>query len=149
MPLLVLPAVSHLGEDGQHARLLLRQHRIPGGGVTDRAITPGEEQEPDYRMSLAAERTYLAYMRTALALLAAGVAAMGALPDLGREELRRVISVVLVLAGIVVAGTARRRWRQVDTAMRLGEPLPASRVGLLSTAMVTVGVLALVLVLLT
>ena len=39
------------------------------------------EDEPDYRTSLAAERTYLAYVRTALALLAAGVAVAGALPD--------------------------------------------------------------------
>ncbi|MDT4977714.1 MAG: hypothetical protein QOG98_3472, partial [Pseudonocardiales bacterium] len=42
-----------------------------------------EKREPDYRMSLAAERTYLAYLRTGLALLAAGVAVVGALPDAG------------------------------------------------------------------
>jgi len=47
-------------------------------------------------MSLAAERTYLAYVRTALALLAAGVAVVGALPDLGHEGLRRAIGVLLV-----------------------------------------------------
>jgi len=46
------------------------------------------DDEPDYRMSLAAERTYLAYVRTALALLAAGVAVAGALPDAGHEGLR-------------------------------------------------------------
>ena len=78
------------------------------------------DDEPDYRMSLAAERTYLAYVRTALALLAAGVAVAGALPDAGHEGLRRVMGVVLVLAGLLVGATARARWRAVDSSMRRG-----------------------------
>lgn len=105
------------------------------------------EREPDYRMSLAAERTYLAYIRTALALLAAGVAVVGALPDAGYLELRRVIGVLLVLTGLMVAVTARLRWREVDRAMRRGEPLPRTRTAVLITAGVVVAaVLALVLV---
>jgi len=82
------------------------------------------EQEPDYRMSLAAERTYLAYLRTALALMAAGIGVAGALPDAGGKPLRRVIGVVLVLAGGALLVAARRRWLAVDQAMRRGEPLP-------------------------
>jgi len=74
------------------------------------------DDEPDYRMSLAAERTYLAYVRTALALLAAGVAVAGALPDAGHEGLRRVMGVVLVLAGLLVGATARARWRATPIA---------------------------------
>jgi inner membrane protein YidH len=87
------------------------------------ATSPGEG-EPDYRMSLAAERTYLAYVRTGLALLVAGVAVVSALPNAGHESLRQVIGVVLVITGLVVAGTARNRWKQVDRAMRHGQPLP-------------------------
>jgi putative membrane protein len=99
-------------------------------------------------MSLAAERTYLAYVRTALALLAAGVAVAGALPDAGHENLRRVMGVVLVLAGLLVAATARIRWRAVDAAMRSGTPLPHGKTPLvLSAAVVVVAVLALALVL--
>jgi putative membrane protein len=106
------------------------------------------EGEPDYRMSLAAERTYLAYVRTALALLAAGVAVAGALPDAGHENLRRVMGVVLVLAGLLVGATARARWRAVDASMRSGTPLPHGRTSVaLSAAVVIVGLLALVLVL--
>jgi inner membrane protein YidH len=106
------------------------------------------EGEPDYRMSLAAERTYLAYVRTALALLAAGVAVAGALPDAGHENLRRVMGVVLVLAGLLVGATARARWRAVDASMRSGMPLPHGRTPVaLSAAVVIVGLLALVLVL--
>jgi putative membrane protein len=96
-----------------------------------------EDREPDYRMSLAAERTYLAYVRTALALLAAGVAVVGALPDAGHEDLRRVIGLTLVATGLLVTGTARLRWRAVDQAMRHGRPLPRAPV----TAILTVGTL--------
>jgi putative membrane protein len=109
---------------------------------------PPPDDEPDYRMSLAAERTYLAYVRTALALLAAGVAVAGALPDAGHENLRRVMGVVLVLAGLLVAASARARWRTVDAAMRRGTPLPHGRTPLaLSAAVVIVALLALALVL--
>ena len=106
------------------------------------------EGEPDYRTSLAAERTYLAYVRTALALLAAGVAVAGALPDAGHEDLRRVMAVVLVLAGLLLAATARPRWRAVDAAIQRGAPLPHGKTPLaVSAAVVVVAVLALVLVL--
>ena len=44
---------------------------------------PDADQEPHYRLSLAAELTYLAYIRTSLALLAGRVAVVGALPDVG------------------------------------------------------------------
>ncbi len=114
------------------------ERRLPEGGGPERL---------DYRMSLAAERTYLAYIRTALALLAAGVAVVGALPDAGHQGLRRVIGVLLVLVGLVVAGTARLRWSQVDAAMRRGDPLPHARTTTIVTVgVVLAGVLALVLV---
>jgi putative membrane protein len=108
------------------------------------------EQEPDYRMSLAAERTYLAYLRTGLALLAAGVAVVGALPNAGAEVLRRCVGLVLVVVGGTLLAVARPRWVAVDRAMRRGEPLPTSLVirslGLvLVVAAVAAGVVVLVL----
>ena len=116
--------------------------------MDERRLPEGPDPEPlDYRVSLAAERTYLAYVRTALALLAAGVAVVGALPDAGHQGLRRLIGVLLVLVGLVVAGTARLRWRDVDAAMRRGDPLPHARTATLVTVgVVAAGVLALVLV---
>jgi putative membrane protein len=106
-------------------------------------------REPDYRMSLAAERTFLAYVRTALALLAGGVAIVGALPDAGQVGLRRAVGAVLVLLGLVVAANARRRWRLVDAAMRHGEPLPHNVVATaVGYGVVAAAVLAFVLVLL-
>lgn len=99
-------------------------------------------------MSLAAERTYLAYVRTALALLAAGVAVVGALPDAGHLGLRRAIGLLLLGAGLAVAGTARRRWQAIDVAMRRGDPLPGNRLaGPIGIAVMLAGLLAVALVL--
>jgi putative membrane protein len=105
------------------------------------------EEEPDYRMSLASERTYLAYIRTSLALIAAGVAVVSLLSD-GHVGLRRTVAIVLIGLGSVIAIAARFRWRQIDAAMRRGEPMPGTFLGpLIAVSMVAVGVLALVLVL--
>ena len=105
--------------------------------------------EPDYRMSLAAERTYLAYVRTALAFLAGGVAVAGAFPDAGHAGLRRLIGVVLVLIGGFVAVTAGRRLSGVTAAMRSGAPLPPHVAPLVVTAgTIAAALLAIVLVLL-
>ena len=105
--------------------------------------------EPDYRMSLAAERTFLAYVRTALALLAVGVAVVGALPDAGHLEVRRLLGAMLVFLGLFVAVEARRRFRSVDRAMRRGDSLPRTPlVNAVALGLVAAAVLALVLVLL-
>jgi putative membrane protein len=77
-------------------------------------------------MSLAAERTYLAYLRTGLAMTAAGVGVAGAFPHAGAQGLRRAIGLVLVLVGAAILFLARWRWIAVEQAMRRGEPLPSS-----------------------
>ena len=127
----------------------LASDNVADNEAVDSAEVDGE-REPDYRMSLAAERTYLAYLRTGLALLAAGVAVVGALPNAGAEVLRRCLGLVLVLVGGTVLAVARPRWVAVDRAMRRGEPLPTSFVvrslGLvLVLAAVAAGVVVLVL----
>ena len=85
-----------------------------------------DQFEPDYRASLAAERTYLAYLRTGLALVAAGVALAGALPHAGGETLRRVLGVIVIVIGGGVFGYAQLRWRAVEKAMREQRALPRS-----------------------
>jgi uncharacterized membrane protein YidH (DUF202 family) len=42
-----------------------------------------DEQEPDYRFTLANERTFLAWIRTALALIAGGIAVAQLVPAFG------------------------------------------------------------------
>jgi len=82
--------------------------------------------EPDVRFSFANERTFLAWNRTALALIAAGLAVTTLLPELELRWGRRLIGVPLIALGAVLAYTSYRRWEDNERAMRLGEPLPRS-----------------------
>jgi putative membrane protein len=101
-----------------------------------------EEQEPDYRFTLANERTYLAYLRTSLACYAGGLSAVQFL-DLGPDRWpARIIGLVLVTAGIVTTAGAFRRWQQNLTAMRNGGKLPVTRLPLMLAA--TIGVVGLI-----
>lgn len=135
------------------ASCLLCQVRARAGPQTGSATVPfvdvePVEREPDPRWTLAAERTYLAYLRTGLALTAAGVGVAGALPHAGAEAFRRGIGVVLVLAAAFVLGLARQRWRAVDRAMRRGDSLPDNRlIANVSWVLVVVALSTVVLVL--
>ncbi|SES37234.1 YidH family protein [Actinokineospora terrae] len=93
-------------------------------------------EEPDYRFTLANERTFLAWVRTALALVAGGVAVWQYLPDMGLPALRSGIGIALVLLGTVLAALSHHRWRVTQRAMRSGEPLPAG----LQVPLVAIGV---------
>jgi len=104
----------------------------------------GTGTEPDPRFSLANERTFLAWIRTSLALLAAGVALEGLNLAL-QPGLRLAASVVLVLLGLITPLQAWRGWARDERAMRRGEPLASPSLA----APLTVGaVLAGLLVLL-
>lgn len=100
--------------------------------------------EPDPRFSLANERTFLAWVRTALAMLAGGVA----LRALGLPEttwVRDTLAIALVLLGGIVTVLAMVRWARVERAMRTRTPLPAFNLGLLLTGAVLVGAVLLAL----
>lgn len=81
-------------------------------------------EEPDYRFTMANERTFLAWIRTALALAAGGLGAIH-LIDAGAGG--EVLGLVLLGLAFVTAGTSYRRWALNEASMRLGEPLPPSR----------------------
>ena len=82
--------------------------------------------EPDPRFSYANERTFLAWNRTALALVAAGLAATSLLPEFNVPGGRRLIGVPLILLGALLSIASYRRWQNNERAMRLGRPLPRS-----------------------
>ncbi|MET8120634.1 DUF202 domain-containing protein [Micromonospora sp. NPDC005189] len=84
-------------------------------------------ERPDYRFSLANERTFLAWLRTGLALVGGGLAVAQFLPPLPMGHLREVIAVALLLLGGAVAIRAVDHWARTERAIRLGQELPASR----------------------
>jgi putative membrane protein len=88
----------------------------------------GAGSEPDYRFTLANERTFLAWIRTALALAAGGLGAIALLPDLDGSE---PLGLGLLVMSFVMAASSYRRWVHNEQAMRLGTPLYASRLPML------------------
>jgi inner membrane protein YidH len=108
----------------------------------------GVGHEPDPRFSFANERTFLAWIRTGLGFLAAGVAiaAVARLSDQLRIEVRAA-SILLVVCGIGCGVGAFTRWMRNERAMRLDEPLHSSPLLLVLTGgVVAVAVIAFVAV---
>jgi putative membrane protein len=108
-----------------------------------------DRREPDYRFSLANERTLLAWVRTALALDAAGLGVVRFAPPLGPEGGPEVAGAILVLLGAVTAWSGYRRFLSADRAIRAGAPLPANaapRVLAAALAALSLGVLAMLVV---
>jgi putative membrane protein len=98
--------------------------------------------EPDPRFTLANERTFLAWIRTGLALLGGGIAleafAMG-IPTVVRTP----AAVILVLTSLLVSGASILRWRSVELAMRRQRPLPAPVLIIVLTVGLTVATVVL------
>src|SRR5690606_31828945 len=121
-----------------HDRLAVGERPLPGGPRRGRRrgrrqrvrqpLFPGDPRrvgdDPDYRFTLANERTFLAWIRTALALAAGGLAAVTILDDFPGEEW---LGITLLVLSFLTAATAYRRWALNERAMRLQEPLPPSR----------------------
>ena len=93
-------------------------------------------KKPDYRFTLANDRTFLAWIRTALALLAGAVGIDQFSPQLSSPTLRLALALLLVLSGTVLAVVAWYRWRGNEHAMRLDGELPYTRFLLLSAGCV-------------
>src|SRR5580698_9963230 len=107
-----------------------------------------DEKEPDARFTYANERTFLAWNRTALALIATGIAATQLLPEFHVHGGRRILGLPMIALGALVAVTSFRHWRANDRAMRRGQPLPKSPMPLvLSIGIALVAVIAVVLAL--
>jgi len=99
----------------------------------------------DVRFSYANERTFLAWNRTALALVTAGLAITQLLPPFQVPGGRRMIGVPLIVLGVVIALSSLRQWRANERAMLERRPLPASPLPVLvaivigATAVVALG----------
>ncbi|MEL4503501.1 DUF202 domain-containing protein [Luteococcus sp. H138] len=104
-------------EDDRQRRRGLSQ-LILGGGT-----------EPDPRFSLANERTFLAWIRTSLALFAGGVGLEAFAGDAFPEGIRTALVAALLATGMLLAASATIRWAQIERAMRHGRPLPLPWIG--------------------
>ncbi|MDZ8170524.1 YidH family protein [Microbacterium xanthum] len=96
-------------------------------------------EEPDPRFSLANERTFLAWVRTALALMAAGVA-LEALELPENTGFRLAAALIFVLLGLLAAIHAWLSWARTERALRLSSALPAPA----TTLIIVVGVVVAV-----
>ena len=95
---------------------------LPGTVERDAAGT-----EPDPRFTFANERTFLAWSRTALALVVAGLGIVQLLPPFpGVPAGRDLLGVPLIALGAVLAIVAYAEWVRDQRALRRGEPLPRS-----------------------
>ncbi len=99
----------------------------------------GEGSEPDPRFSLANERTFLAWIRTSLALIAAGVAIE--VLEVGHPGWRLAAALVFAALGILAAIRAWLGWAGTERALRNGRELPGSGIGIVLTGGVVVAVL--------
>lgn len=110
--------------------------------------TGDQERDVDYRFTLANERTFLAWQRTALGLLAAAVAIIQLVPELGIPGGRHVLGALLAVLATLTAGMGLLRWEQVDRAMRRGRPLPRHPTPVyLGVGLIVIGLLILAFVL--
>lgn len=122
---------------------------MAGDGLLRRIVPPDPRNSgtpPDYRFTLANERTFLAWIRTALALAAGGLAVVHLLPEFGGRE---PLGIGLLGLSLVTAVASYRRWVLLETSMRRGETLPASRLpALLAVATAVFGLAAALLLVL-
>jgi putative membrane protein len=109
-----------------------------------RSLDDGEE--PDPRFSLANERTFLAWIRTSIALIAGGLATSQLLQDL--PGARWALAIPLAGLGLAMAGASHGHYREIQHAMRHDQPLPRSPLpAILAVGVTAVGAAACVLVL--
>ena len=85
--------------------------------------------DPDVRFSLANERTYLAWVRTGLALVAGAVAVHSPVLDLG-PVVGTLLSAWLLLLAATCVGQGWWRWQRTEKALRQTGHLPGFGGGL-------------------
>ena len=107
------------------------------------------DTEPDYRFTLANERTFLAWIRTSLGFLAGGVAVRQLVDPFDVHGGRTALAILAIAASALLTSGGYLRWRNVQRAMRRGEPLPpanlvpAVAIGVLRVAIVAFALVAL------
>lgn len=97
-------------DDGFSERL--RRRLLPDG------------DDPDPRLTLANERTFLAWTRTALALVGGGLAVDAFTGEVWSATERKIVAVLLIAAGVVCSAGSFYHWLLVERAMRNRRAIP-------------------------
>jgi putative membrane protein len=112
---------------GQGVRVEDRAAAGEGHDDHDARASHAATAEPDVRFTLANERTFLAWNRTALALVVAGLGIVQLLPPFpGVPWGRHVLGLPLIVLGATVSVRSYWEWRLNQAALRRGAPLPRS-----------------------
>lgn len=82
------------------------------------------EKEPDYRFTLANERTFLAWIRTGVSFLAVGIGLREYARNAAHSADIGVLAVAFILFAALLFGCALLRWRENDAAIRSDLALP-------------------------
>ncbi|AZG47315.1 YidH family protein [Gordonia insulae] len=123
---------------------MIRWRSIGGYG----SLVVMEISEPDYRFTLANERTFLAWQRTSLGLLAAAVAVLQFLPEDTHPAVRYGVGGLLGALSVATSVGGLARWRGNDDAIRRDQPLPRPRlIAYVASVLAVVGVIAIILAL--
>lgn len=118
----------------------------PASASQARADATDEAREPDYRFTLANERTFLSWIRTALALLAGAVAIAEFAPEFPVAGGGRWLAGALTIVSLAATVGAALRWRTAQQAMRRNAPLPSTFMPwLLAVCVALIGLLVLTL----
>lgn len=96
---------------------------------------------PDYRFTLANERTFLAWIRTALAFMAAAVGVDQLAPHLAPEHYRLGLVILLGFTSAALSFYSYHRWMQNEVAMRHDADLPFPRLLIWLSSGLSTGVL--------
>ncbi|MBD8507692.1 DUF202 domain-containing protein [Hoyosella sp. G463] len=104
-----------------------------------------ETTRPDERFTLASERTFLAWIRTSLGLMVAGIALIHVVPEFANETIRSLIGGLLVVLAGTAAAAGLSRWHVVERALRTGSDMPGSKhLVALTTVVVLVSAIAVI-----
>jgi putative membrane protein len=107
---------------------------------------PGVPAGADPRISYANETTFLAWVRTSLGLMTAGLAITQLLPEFRVAGGRRSIGLPLIALGLWTTAAAYRRWNANERAIHAGEPMPPSHLAtFVASGVAVVTAVALVL----
>lgn len=119
---------------------------LPGPRWARRLLSVGVD--PDPRFSLANERTFLAWIRTSLGMIALGVGIATFVSTNASRGFSMLVAAILVVLGGILGTLSWFRWLNVERSMRLGRGIPPSRTAIyLAMAISVLAVLSLAVIL--